>query len=72
MKFLSNYIIEKLSINRNSSLPETCSIKQFENISDFKERFNCRLEDDKLHLYGGHVMTKTHDKQDFFMWMEFY
>lgn len=65
MKFLSNYIIEKLSINRNSSLPETCSIKQFENISDFKERFECKLEDFKLHLYGGHVMTKTHDKQDF-------
>lgn len=65
MKFLSNYIIEKLSINRNSTLPETCSIKQFENISDFKKRFECKLEDYKLSLYGGHVMTKTHDKQDF-------
>lgn len=65
MKFLSNYIIEKLSINKNSPLAKTYSIKQFENISDFKGRFECRLEDDKLRLYGGHVMNNMGDKQDF-------
>ena len=65
MKFLSNYIIEKLSINKNSPLAKTYSIKEFENISDFKGRFECRLEDDKLRLYGGHVMNNMHDKEDF-------
>lgn len=68
MKKLSNYLIEKLVINKNSKIrnAKMYSEDDFEQIVDWNEDYTEEMfEDLKLNLSGGYLLTESDNDESF-------